>query len=107
MFLKVTGARPAHSFKQAAAVKRNISRVTDFTVMDKGRRECEGGGRGGQTCFSAVSTETFLAVPLPHVDVAAARLGEGLPTDPTEVRLLACRGQQWALRQVLSEPGDH
>lgn len=44
-----------------------------------------------KTCFSAFATEPLLAVSLPHVDVAAARLGEGLPTDPAVVRFLAWR----------------
>lgn len=42
-----------------------------------------------RTCFFAFAAEPLLAVPLPHVDVPAARLGERLPADPTVMRLLA------------------
>lgn len=41
-----------------------------------------------QTCFSAVSSQPLLPVPLPHVNVSAAGLRESLPTDPAHVRLL-------------------
>lgn len=44
--------------------------------------------RKKETCFSAFTAETLLAVSLPHVDISAAGLGESLPTDPTVVRLL-------------------
>lgn len=62
---------------------------------DKGKEEeeeKEEEEKEDETCFSAFSTEPLVPVPLPHVDVAAAGLGEGLPTDPAVVRLLACRG---------------
>lgn len=61
----------------------------ELVEEDKGEAEVE---EEVQTCFSALSTEPFVPVPLPHVDVAAAGLGEGLPTDAAVVRLLACRG---------------
>lgn len=47
-----------------------------------------------ETCFSALAAEPLLlAVPLPHVDVPAAGLGERLPADPTVMRLLAWETQ--------------
>ena len=48
----------------------------------------EGDRKERKTCFSAFTAEPLLAVPLPHVDVSAARLRESLPTDPTVMRLL-------------------
>ena len=50
--------------------------------------ECEWDRKDIKTRFSAFTAEPLLAVPLPHVDVSAARLRESLPTDPTVMRLL-------------------
>lgn len=45
--------------------------------------------RESETCFSAFTAEPLLPVSLPHVNVSAAGLRESLPTDPTQMRLLA------------------
>lgn len=41
-----------------------------------------------RTCFFAFAGEPLLAMPLPHVDVPAAGLGERLPADSAVMRLL-------------------
>lgn len=41
-----------------------------------------------RTCFFAFASEPLLAMPLPHVDVPAAWLGERLPADSAVMRLL-------------------